>query len=94
MRLRNPKLAEYIFDLKLQEMTEYLSEHWTAEKYVDTVDRASFITLTGGDISKGGDLLLLDGEWVFVFRLPIDLDADEVKELLVSKMEETYNISN
>ena len=31
MRLRNPKLAEYIFDLKLQEMTEYLSEHWTAE---------------------------------------------------------------
>jgi hypothetical protein len=50
--------------------------------------------LTGGDISKGGAQLLLDGECVFVFRLPIDLDADEVKELLVSKMEETYNISN
>lgn len=94
MRLRNPKLAEYIFDLKLQEMTKYLSEHWTAEKYIDSADRASFITLTGGDASKGGALLLLDGEWVFVFRLPIDLDADEIKEMLVSKMEETYNISN
>jgi hypothetical protein len=94
MRLRNPRLAEYIFDLKLQEMTKYFSEHWTAENYTGTVDRACFITVAEGDASEGGAILLLDGEWVFVFRLPLDLDADEVKELLVSKMEETYNISN
>lgn len=94
MRLRNPRLAEYIFDLKLQEMTKYFSEHWTAENYMGTVDRACFITVAEGDASEGGAILLLDGEWVFVFRLPLDLDADEVKELLVSKMEETYNISN
>lgn len=92
MRLRSPRLAEHIYDLKLEEMTKYFSSFWPAESYMDKVDKANYVTINTGDTSEGGAVVILDGQWIFVYRLPLDLETKAVNELIADKMEETVKI--